>query len=70
MQLAIFEDIIADYLMIALLSDYDYDALKFTDPRPEHYKLKLSELRTKFIKKRNRAFPNDQELSRWAPGKY
>ena len=61
--LAIFEGIIADYLMIALISDYD--ASKFTDPWPEHYKLKLHELRTKFIKDRNRTCPNDQELTRW-----
>jgi hypothetical protein len=62
-RLAVFEGIIADNLMIALISDYDTS--KFTDPRPEHYKLKLSELRTKFIKDRNRTFPNDQELTRW-----
>ena len=61
--LTIFEGIIADYLIIALISDYD--ASKFTDPRPEHYKLKLHELRTKFIKDRNRTSPNDQELTRW-----
>lgn len=34
-RLAVFEGIIADYLMIALISDYDTS--KFTDPRPEHY---------------------------------
>jgi hypothetical protein len=62
-RLAVFEGIIADYLMIALISDYD--ASELTDPRPEHYKLKLHELRTKFIKDRNRTCPNDQELTRW-----
>jgi disulfide oxidoreductase YuzD len=49
--------------MIALISDYDTS--KFTDPRPEYYKLKLHELRTKFIKDRNRTSSNDQELTRW-----
>ncbi len=62
-QLTVFEGIIADYLMIALINDYD--TTKFTDPRAEHYKLKLHELRIKFIKDRNRTSPNDQELTRW-----
>jgi hypothetical protein len=57
-QLTVFEGIIADYLMIASISDYD--ASKFMYPHPDHYKLKLYDLRTKFIKDRKRTSPNDQ----------
>jgi hypothetical protein len=53
---------IAEYLIIALITDYDLSKLGVSH---EFLSSTLHELRADFIQDKNRRVPNDQELTRW-----
>ena len=55
-------DSITEFLIIALIPDYDLSKLGLNY---EAFSSELQELRTDFIQDKNRVIPNDQELTRW-----